>query len=210
MKRLLIALLLVLPALAATSTRVAAAGIPMPTHPIRTAQSSDYFFEMESCTNGATEICGYELAYSNSTSPVAHPDGGYFGCETYTSTTESYIELDYGSYGSGSVGGVAGVTSTASNAGTVYSDLSGHGITSYDQYSGPVSGSAIGLVKYGPASYFPDFLGVITTGKVTITLQGTIETYNYTTDSYSVSQGKMTCAISASSYFSYVYGGAVD
>jgi hypothetical protein len=208
MKRLAIAALLVLSALGITSTRAAAAGVPHPlsVHPTHSAQPNDYYFYAQSCTgNYSTGSCGYEEAYNSSSAAVGRPTGGYYECDSWTPTQYQDMWLDISnsySDGYGNVVGTAGVVWPNS----VFSNLTGSGTTNYAYYdtnagSGPVSGSAIGSLKFSPynSGTYP-----ITGGKITITLRGTISTFSYATYTWSSSQGSMTCSISATGYNSYI------
>jgi hypothetical protein len=198
MKRLAIAAFLVLSALGLSNTHVAAAGLPRPTHAVNT---NDYSFYAETCTPGAIETCGDIYAYNDSSAQVGPPTGGYIECERYFSSGYQATWLmigqnSYGGeYGTGNVGGVAGVLGGSA----IYSNLTGSGNTIFDNgASGSVTGSAFGIVKFDPNS------DNITSGKITITIRGAIENYSYSTDTYTMSYGTMTCSIAPNSYDSYV------
>jgi hypothetical protein len=204
MKRLAIAAFLVLSALGASGTHVAAAGLPRPTHAVN---ANDYSFYAETCTGATSGTCGEIYAYNDSSAQIGPPTGGYIYCGKYTSTQEEYGWLmigpdTYGGYdGTGNVSGVAGVLS--GNA--IYSNLIGTGRSIYESgVTGSVTGSATGVVKYSPvySSYYHGY--PITGGAITITIRGLLEIFHYNTETYTTTSGSLTCTIAPNSHDSYV------
>jgi hypothetical protein len=205
MKRLLIAATLGFAFLGATSSHVAAAGVPLlPKAPATTASSNDYSFYTESCNSTGT-LCGVEIAYNNSSAPLGPPTGAAFGCIKYTPAGIQEIVAIMGNYGegefgTGSGGGVAGIPSP----GTIFSNLVTKSNLNTEGYVGAVSGTAIGILKYAST---PEYENVypITGGKIMLNMKGAMATYNYEgTGTTTTSQGSMSCSISPSDSMSYV------
>lgn len=195
MKRVVVIALLVFSALGASSMRASAAGVPALPHPGHAASASDYDVGAYSCTG---TNCAEEEVWNDSSAQVGPPTGGYYECYNYTylpfGIQWTFAEIDFGEEGFGSVHGTAGLLTPT----TMYSDLAGSGVMNFGGAVGPESGTAIGSVRFDP---FHDY--VLTSGKITITLRGTVwtETYNFFNGSvtYTSRPGTMSCTISPTS-----------
>lgn len=205
MRRLIVAALLTGAALAGNPYQANAAGFPLPP---RHARAGDYYFYAISCTGTGTTTCASEEAYNDGTAAVGPPSGGFFECDRWNGHQEQYMWVVYGEdsgeLGSGTAGGVAGVLSPSSIA----SNLAGIASASYGPgLGGPVSGAAVGLVRYAPNPSYPPGIFAVTGGKITITLRGTMYVHNFDSGAETTAQGSMTCAIGVSPNDAFVETG---
>lgn len=191
-KRLIIAVALVLSALAATNGHASAAGLPPLLQLKLQSTPNDYAFIAESCTgSGSVETCGVLYAFNDSTANIGTPTGELFGCVQESPTLYKEGVVFLGNYGVGEgvvstqTAGVAGVLSSSA----IYSNLVGKSTINSGPFVGTTSGSAVGVVKFNPEE---GGSGPVTSGKISINVRGALlDEYSETT-----SQGSMSCSIS--------------